>query len=192
MILKGEIKMNAIDIMMEEHKNILRMLEVVRKVCIKVVNNEQVDYSNFYKIIDFVRNYADKHHHSKEEIVLFEKLKAGDNRIGKVSVEGMLVEHDLGRLFMMNLEEALKKYETGDKDSRVDIIANAIGYSDLLKRHIFKEDNALYKYANNNLSKEDLDEIDEKCREIEEKAEERKIQEKYIELLEDLERVTAL
>lgn len=184
--------MNAIDIMMEEHKNILRMLEVVRKVCIKVVNNEQVDYSNFYKIIDFVRNYADKHHHSKEEIVLFEKLKAGDNRIGKVSVEGMLVEHDLGRLFMMNLEEALKKYETGDKDSRVDIIANAIGYSDLLKRHIFKEDNALYKYANNNLSKEDLDEIDEKCREIEEKAEERKIQEKYIELLEDLERVTAL
>ncbi|KOA19692.1 hemerythrin HHE cation binding domain protein [Clostridium homopropionicum DSM 5847] len=180
--------MNAINIMMEEHKNILRMLEVIRKVCIKVVNNEQVDYNNFYKIIDFVRNYADKHHHSKEEIVLFEKLKGGDNnRIGKVTVEGMLVEHDLGRLFMMNLEEALKKYEAGDMDSRVDIIANSIGYSDLLKRHIFKEDNALYKYAKNNLSKEDLDEIDEKCKEIEEKAGERKVQEKYMKLLDELE-----
>jgi len=180
--------MNAINIMMEEHKNILRMLEVIRKICVKVVNNEQVDYSNFYKVIDFVRNYADKHHHSKEEIVLFEKLKGGENnRIGKITVEGMLVEHDLGRLFMMNLEEALKKYEAGDMDSRVDIIANAIGYSDLLKRHIFKEDNALYKYAQNNLSKQDLDEIDEKCMEIEEKAEERKIQEKYIRLLDELE-----
>ncbi|QGU96313.1 hemerythrin domain-containing protein [Clostridium bovifaecis] len=181
--------MDAIDVMVEEHRNIERMLEVVRKVCIKIVNQEEVDYKNFYKIIDFVRNYADKHHHSKEETILFGKLSAGEgNHIGKVSVEGMLVEHDLGRLFIMNLENALKKYEEGDKDSRVDIIANSIGYADLLKRHIFKENNALYRFARKNLSKEDLEEINEKCKELEEVAGDKKLQEKYLNLLDELER----
>jgi hemerythrin-like domain-containing protein len=181
--------MDAIDVMIQEHSNIKRMLQVSRKLCIKVMNHENVDYKDFYKVIDFVRNYADKHHHSKEEVILFEKLAAGeDNRIGKMTVEGMLVEHDLGRLFMMNLENALKSYEAGEKDARVDIIANTIGYTDLLTRHIFKEDNALYKFARKNLSEEDLREIDEKCKEVEESANEKKVQEKYLKLLEDLER----
>lgn len=180
--------MDAIDLMVQEHSNIERMLGIIRKMCIKVLNHEDIDYKNFCKVIDFVRNYADKHHHSKEEAILFPKLSEGeDNHIGKVSVEGMLVEHDLGRLFMMNLENALKSYESGEMDSRVDIIANAIGYADLLKRHIFKENNALYKFARKNLSKEVLEEIDEKAGEIEKAAEDKKVQEKYINLLEELE-----
>ncbi|KYH28399.1 hemerythrin domain-containing protein [Clostridium colicanis] len=181
--------MDAIDIMVEEHSNIERMLKVIRKMCIKVLNHEEIDYKNFYKIIDFVRNYADKHHHSKEETILFTKLSQGEgNHIGKISVEGMLVEHDLGRLFIMNLENALKKFEEGDMDSRVDIIANSIGYTDLLKRHIFKENNALYKFARKNLSDEDLKEINEKANEVEKIALDKKIQEKYLNILEELER----
>ncbi|MEA4825291.1 MAG: hemerythrin domain-containing protein [Clostridium sp.] len=181
--------MDAIEIMVEEHKNIERMLQVIRKMCIKVLNNDNVNYNDFYRVIDFVRNYADKHHHSKEETILFGKLSAGENNhIGKVSVEGMLVEHDLGRLYMMNLEAALKKYENGDKDSRVDIIANAIGYTDLLKRHIFKENNALYKFARKTLSEKDLQDINEKCSKVEEAAKTNKVQEKYISLIDELER----
>ncbi len=184
--------MDAIDIMVQEHNNIKRMLEVARKLCIKVLNHDTVDYKDFYKVIDFIRNYADKHHHNKEEAILFVKLSAEhegeDNHLGKMTVEGMLVEHDLGRLFMMNLQNALEIYEMGDEDARVDIIANTIGYTDLLKRHIFKEDNALYNFARNNLSKEDLKEIDERCKEVEEAASDKKLQEKYLKILEDLER----
>ncbi|MGI5998692.1 MAG: hemerythrin domain-containing protein, partial [Lutispora sp.] len=66
--------MNSINIMMMEHQNILKMLEVTRKYCLKVLKNEAVAYEDFYKIIDFVRNYADKHHHGKEEIMLFNRM----------------------------------------------------------------------------------------------------------------------
>ncbi len=66
--------MNAIDLMVEEHKLIKRMLAVTRKFSIKVLNNEEVDYNDFNKVIDFVRNFADKHHHSKEEVILFKKM----------------------------------------------------------------------------------------------------------------------
>ena len=101
--------MNAIDLMVEEHKIIKRMLVVVRKFSIKVLNNEDINYNDFNSVIDFVRNYADKHHHSKEEVILFKKMsEVLGERIANGPIMGMLVEHDLGRLFMGNLEIALR------------------------------------------------------------------------------------
>lgn len=180
--------MNAIELMMEEHKIIKRMLVVVRKFSIKVLNNEAIDYNDFNSVIDFVRNYADKHHHNKEEVILFKKMsEVLGERIEKGPIMGMLVEHDLGRLFMGNLEIALGKFKAGDSDSRVDIIANAIAYTDLLNRHIDKEDTAIYTFAQNRLSKEQLEEIDAKCFDVENEATKNRLQDKYIKLLNELE-----
>ena len=180
--------MNAIELMMEEHKLIKRMLVVTRKFCIKVLNNEAVDYNDFNSVIDFVRNYADKHHHNKEEVILFKKMsEVLGERIEKGPIMGMLVEHDLGRLFMKNLEVALEKFRAGDSDSRVDIIANSIAYTDLLHRHIHKEDTAIYTFAQKALSKEQLTEIDSKCFDVENEAIKNRIQDKYVELVNKLE-----
>ncbi|MCB2305404.1 hemerythrin domain-containing protein [Clostridium estertheticum] len=180
--------MNAIDLMIEEHKLIKRMLAVTRKISIKVLNNEEVDYNDFNKVIDFVRNFADKHHHNKEEVILFKKM--GDilgERIANGPIMGMLVEHDLGRLFIGNLETALIKFKGGDNDSRVDIIANAIGYTDLLYRHIEKEDTTIYTFAQRKLNKEQLSEIDFACLDVEKEAKKNNLQDTYITLLKELE-----
>ena len=180
--------MNAIDLMMEEHMLIKRMLVVVRKFSIKVLNNEELDYNDFNNVIDFVRNYADKHHHNKEEVILFKKMsEVLGERIAKGPIMGMLVEHDLGRLFMRNLEVALGKFQSGDKDSRVDIIANAIAYTDLLNRHIDKEDTAIYSFAQKSLSKIQLEEIDSQCFSVEIEATKTGLQDKYIKLVIELE-----
>ena len=180
--------MNAIELMMEEHRLIKRMLMVVRKFSIKVLNHEEVDYNDFNSVIDFVRNYADKHHHNKEEAILFKKMsEVLGERIEKGPIMGMLVEHDLGRLFMVNLETALVKFKAGDSDSRVDIIANAIAYTDLLNRHIDKENTAIYAFAQKRLSKEQLEDIDAKCFDVENQATKNNLQDKYIKLLSALE-----
>ncbi|MBU3188036.1 hemerythrin domain-containing protein [Clostridium bowmanii] len=180
--------MNAIELMKEEHKLIKRMLIVVRKFSIKVLNNEEIDYNDFYSVIDFVRNYADKHHHNKEEVILFKKMsEVLGERIANGPIMGMLVEHDLGRLFMGNLELALRKFQAGDSDSRVDIIANAIAYTDLLNRHIDKEDTAIYTFAQKRLSVEQLAEIDAQCFDVEAEAIKKGLQDKYVELLSKLE-----
>ncbi|GCD10744.1 hemerythrin domain-containing protein [Clostridium tagluense] len=180
--------MNAIELMMEEHKLIKRMLVVVRKFSIKVLNNEEVDYNDFNIVIDFVRNFADKHHHNKEEVILFKKMsEVLGERIANGPIMGMLVEHDLGRLFMSNLESALAKFKAGDNDSRVDIIANAIAYTDLLNRHIDKEDTAIYTFAQKSLSKEQLEEIDTLCFTVETEATKNNLQDRYIKILSELE-----
>lgn len=182
--------MNAIELMMEEHKYIKRMLQVIRRICLKVLNNEDVDYDNFHRIIEFVRNYADQHHHNKEEEILFKKMsdELGDE-IANGPIFGMLAEHDLGRLYMRNLEEAVERVKDGDMDSRVDVIANAISYTDLLHRHIDKEDNAIYKFGEQNLNEETLKEVEELCKEVEKIAEEKNIQKKYTDLVDELERM---
>ncbi|WP_073026095.1 hemerythrin domain-containing protein [Lutispora thermophila] len=180
--------MNSIDIMKMEHQNILRMLEVVRRYCLRVLKHEPVDYKDFYKIIDFVRNYADKHHHGKEETLLFNRMMDELGSLAdKLVRHGMLVEHDLGRLYMSELEEALKKLESGDEDAKLDIIASAMGYVNLLKRHIDKEDNVIYKFAENNLKKDTLKLIDDESANFEKKAEGAEVQYKYLVMLSELE-----
>jgi hemerythrin-like domain-containing protein len=66
--------MRSIDILIDEHKYIKRMLSVVRKACYKIVKGEEINYEDFYSIIDFIRNFADKHHHGKEEQLLFNRM----------------------------------------------------------------------------------------------------------------------
>lgn len=182
--------MNAVELMVNEHKNIKRVLKVIRKLCIKISNGENIDYSVFYKIIDFVRNYADKHHHNKEEEILFKKMtdELGESVAGG-PIFGMLSEHDLGRLYMQNLEAALKKVQEGDRDARIDVIANAVSYTDLLYRHIDKEDNAVYKFAEKQLSKEALEEVEERCKDVEKIAEEKRLQDKYLNIVKELEKL---
>ncbi|GAA0814803.1 hemerythrin domain-containing protein [Clostridium tertium] len=161
--------MNAIELMMDEHKNIKEMLKVVRKACFSVLEGEEVNYEDFYNMIHFIRNYADSHHHKKEEIMLFNRMV---DEIGetaeKVVRYGMLVEHDLGRLYVTNLNEALEALKNGNAEAKLDVIANAVSYTNLLERHIHKEDNVIYKFAQRELKKETVDIINEECVSFEE------------------------
>ena len=98
----------------------------------------------------------------------------------------MLVEHDYGRLYMRNLGIALEKLKNGDKEAKLDVIANAISYTNLLERHIDKEDRVIYKFAERELSKEILEIVDIECNNYEDNNIE--VKEKNIAILESLER----
>ncbi|SMC18171.1 Hemerythrin-like domain-containing protein [Clostridium acidisoli DSM 12555] len=181
--------MDTINLMIEEHKNIKRMLLVVRKASFKVLQTGEINYEDFNKMILFVRNYADAHHHGKEEKMLFNRMVDEIGGVAETLVKfGMLVEHDLGRLFMTDLEQALIKVKNGDNEAKIDVIANAVSYTNLLQRHIDKEDNVVYTFARRKLSKETLRNIDEECESFEKEMQEKKIQERYIKLLEELEK----
>lgn len=178
--------MNSIELMMDEHRNIERMLKVIRSLCLKILKNENVDYDDIEIIIEFIRKYADGHHHNKEEIFLFNKMVDNLGTLGeKIIKHGMLVEHDLGRLYVKNLEEALNKVRNGDEEAKLDIIANAISYTDLLTRHIDKEDRVVYTFAQRELSDKILNEVNNQCNDYEQ--ENLDLRNKYINILDRLE-----
>ena len=100
--------------------------------------------------------------------------------------QGMLVEHDLGRLHVRELVAALEKVKAGEEEAKLDVIANAISYTHLLTRHIDKEDRVIYKFAERNLKNEVMKFIDIECENYEINNEE--IRNKYISILEELEK----
>ncbi|UOW69551.1 hemerythrin domain-containing protein [Paraclostridium bifermentans] len=179
--------MNAIEMMNEEHRYITRMLKVVRKISFRILNGEDVNYDDFDSIIDFISNYADGHHHKKEEDILFNKMIEHIGEIAEKFVkQGMLVEHDFGRLYMRDLEQALVRLKAGDEEAKLDVISNAISYTHLLERHIDKEDRVIYKFAQRELNEEVLNLIDKECREYE--ANNLQEKDRCISVLEKLER----
>lgn len=178
--------MNAIEIMNEEHRNIKRMIKVVRACCKKILDGKEVNFDDFNDIVDFIVNYADKHHHNKEEVILFNRMLDNLGAVGeKIVKHGMLVEHDFGRLYIQELKVALEKVKNGDEEAKLDVIANAISYGHLLDRHIDKEDKVIYKFAQRELSEEVFNEIEDECKTYEEDNDENKV--KYLGMLERLE-----
>lgn len=178
----------AIKIMIDEHQNIKRMLKVARKICQGILDNKVLNAEDFFKLVDYIRNYADKYHHGKEEVILF---RAMGEDIGPMATEGpvrgMLIEHDLGRLYMSRLEEALNKYQQGEKDATLDIIANTISYTHLLNQHIQTEDGTLYPFAQKRLGAAALEKVENEVKSFEENPENIKIKLKYKALMEELE-----
>jgi len=180
--------MNSIQLMVEEHTYIVRMLRVVRTASARVMAGEEINYDDFEKMIDFIANYADKHHHGKEEQFLFREMVESFGQVGVNLINhGMLVEHDWGRLFISELRAALESVKAGNEDSRLDVIANAVGYANHLARHIVKEDTAVYTFAENRLGAEVLERINRQTEEFEEEAKRQGIQEKYMAIVEELE-----
>ena len=136
----------AIEMLINEHKNILRSIDSLLKQCAK---DEKAGAFNadFYRVkIDFIRNYADKFHHAKEEDILFIELNKDSANMHCNPTEQMLYEHDLGRKHIRELEAGLNQNDLKK------ILAGARGYGNLLKDHIFKEDNILYPMADEALS----------------------------------------
>lgn len=178
--------MNAIEIMNEEHRNIKRMLKVVRACCKDILDGKEPDFDDFNDIVDFIVNYADKHHHNKEEVILFNRMLDNLGAVGeKIVKHGMLVEHDFGRLYIQELKAALEKLKNGDEEAKLDVIANAISYGHLLDRHIDKEDKVIYKFAQRELSEEVFNEIEAECKTYEDDNDQNKV--KYLGMLEKLE-----
>lgn len=179
--------MNAIEIMNEEHRYIIRMLKVVRKVNLNILKGKEIDYGDFDLIIEFISTYADEHHHKKEEKILFDKMVEKLGEVGeKIVKNGMLVEHDLGRLHVKELRAALDKVKSGDEEAKLDVIANSISYTHLLERHIDKEDKVIYTFAERELDEETLKVINQGCIEFENSKIEVKKRALYI--LEELEK----
>lgn len=181
--------MESIRIMVEEHTNIRRMLKVIRQVTNRVMTLGEFDIEDVTSIIDFVRVYADKHHHGKEEDILFETMNKELEKLSKSgAIMGMYIEHDSGRLFMANLEKGVNSYKEGNDEARLDIIANAICYADLLDRHIEKENTAMYKFAENQLNEKSKSYIEDECRKIEDDASASGLQDKYLAMIDEMER----
>lgn len=181
--------MYGTDILIEEHRHILRALAVLRSASLKFLTENSIDIGDYRLLLSFIREYADKHHHQKEEKILFVEMTEELGTLANNLIRhGMLVEHDLGRNFILELETALNNYEIEpSEEERLDIISSGISYTKLLYKHIDKEDNVLFPFAVQKLSEKGKEKVDSLTKEREALSQETGEPGKFLEILKMLE-----
>lgn len=152
----GELKYSPpIKKLVDEHTLIKRLIALIPEVIETVKTSPKIDKDLVLGVTDFIRSYADKFHHAKEEEILFKYFN-----VNLDIVKTMLQDHDTGRNHVKSIIKAL---EENDRES---IVKHLNGYRELLTEHIKKEDEILYLWMDKNLSTTQVGELFSKFSEV--------------------------
>lgn len=141
-------------VLMAEHELILEALDALERKVAAIRAGTTPDRAYFEKAVGFLREFADKCHHGKEENLLFKRMTERGFPVQSGPIAVMLSEHEAGRAYIRGIADGAAKLGT-DPAAADRIADNARGYIDLLRAHIGKENNVLFPMADRTLSPED-------------------------------------
>jgi hemerythrin-like domain-containing protein len=149
---------NIIQILLEEHRNIDKLLLVLERELDVFDRSEEPDYEIFQAVIQYFQDYPENCHHPKEDMV-FEKLKALDaaaaDRVGDAEAD-----HRVETLRLRRLVEAVEDILAGREFLRQtfhDVVHEFIAHQ---RQHMDKEERLLFPAAIKGLRPEDWADID--------------------------------
>ncbi|MDZ7373856.1 MAG: hemerythrin domain-containing protein [candidate division KSB1 bacterium] len=179
-----------IGVLMEEHELIKRVLAVLRRACAQVEQGGKVPPELFLQAGEFIRGFADRCHHAKEENLLFQRMVQRGMPQQGGPIGQMLLEHEQGRAFAQDMMRAAQAWRAGEEKARQEVLKKALSYADLLDQHIFKEDKILYPMGEKLLAEGDWVVLEREFERVEEEVTGAGEHERYLRLVEDLERRT--
>ncbi len=144
----------AIDELKHDHDAILSSLSILEAMIGKLGTARAPTAADVQSFIGFLKEFADKCHHGKEEGILFPALTAAGMPAEGGPVGVMLSEHTEGRARIRDMEAAV----SSGMDAQA-LAKAARGYMELLRAHIAKENDVLFPAAEHVLPPGELDAI---------------------------------
>ncbi|MHC1773982.1 MAG: hemerythrin domain-containing protein [Lentimicrobium sp.] len=128
-----------------DHEHILRLIGVMERI----TGSGDPNVEHLETIVKVIREFADGLHHAKEEQLLFPLMvsKGFSKESGPVAV--MLHEHVMGRNYVKVMTDHIEQFKQGKSEALSAIYSNMLAYAGLLKNHIGKENNVLFRMADN-------------------------------------------
>jgi len=165
----------TIDLLMAEHDIIERGLAVLERAVRRIESGQPVPDAYCRWAPEFLAKFADACHHAKEEDLLFPLLKQRGvlEQGGPIGV--MLYEHDAGRDCVRRMREAC----AAEPIDKANLAAASKQFITVLRQHIFKENNILFRMASNLLSEEEDVELDARFTQVEQQRELPAVRERY-------------
>jgi len=134
--------------LVKEHRRILRFVALIPAL-IAGLDVESVEgRGRILDAVDFIRSYADRFHHAKEEDLLFDCF---DERLE--ILKAMLEDHRRGRACVQGILDAIARRDAGG------VSRNLAEYGEILTEHIRKEDEILYPWMDRNLTTRQVGEL---------------------------------
>lgn len=175
--------MKPIGPMMWEHRLIEKMLRLFEGEIRKINEANKVDTVFIDMAVDFIRTYADRTHHGKEEDILFRDLAKKDLSSEHVRIMNELIdEHKYSRETVRKLVEAKEKYLKG-ADTVQEVIGLLRELAQFYPVHIQKEDKHFFYPCMEYFTKEEQDKMLDEFYEFDRKM----IHEKYLKVVNQME-----
>ncbi len=141
--------------MVEEHTHIKRFLALIPDLVQALHRDPDATLPLLARGLDFIRNYADRYHHAKEEDILFGFFDKAD------ILEVMLQDHVQGRAHVQAMAEGIATRHLAAIETHLR------AYGELLNGHIQREDTILYPWMDRTLTTRQVGELFARCMEVE-------------------------
>lgn len=140
--------MQSRGLLMIEHRLIERMISRLKNALDQIAREGSIDPQFIDTAADFVRTYADRTHHGKEEGILFQALESRPLSDDDRRVMGELArEHSFGRQKTLALVDANDRYRQGNRGALADISEALRALVEFYPKHIQKEDQLFFPAA---------------------------------------------
>src|SRR5208337_316218 len=131
--------------LMIEHRLVERMLAVIQDTLTQIEKTRKIDPFFVDTAVDFIRIYADRTHHGKEEKFFFRDLNNKDlSDVDRRVMNELLEEHVLGRSTSKILVDANTRYRNGDSSALGEVVGCLRTLVDFYPKHIEKEDKVFF------------------------------------------------
>lgn len=144
--------MGALEVLRTEHALIRQYLDNLYLALEKLQRGESPPREFFEKAVDFSRGFVDKHHHFKEEHLMFTWLAGRKKGEFDGPIDTLRYQHERSRSHVAMISEALDGYAAGREDRVSDVIENLGAYIAMLRQHIHREDHVFYPLVREELS----------------------------------------
>ena len=188
-ILEAISHMSAIEILVDEHRLISRVVNVLSVLNKRLVSDDHVDVSVLNDVIDFLQMFVDKNHHAKEEDALFPILVRYAINPEGCTIQSLKSEHEKARALTTTLNDEIGKYKTGDLTAKSRICPTIRSLIELYNDHIWREDILLFPTAQRALQESELNDVTRNYEQIETRLG-TDFRSKYVQLVNALEKTT--
>ena len=156
------------DILREEHRWVLRMLDCLERVIALSVQRGQLDSTASVELLSLFAYFADGLHQQREERCLFPRLLTRASSVDeRVEIGKLCGDHEQERHLMQGLNENLLGAIYGEPLSLREFAREARAYVELHRQHLAHENLRLLPLAERLLSHEDDESIVQGFRRLE-------------------------
>ena len=146
----------AIAALMHEHEIILKAVSGLQRMSTALRRRQEVEIAALRDGVEFMRTFADRCHHAKEEDLLFPALVAAGLPANMGPIAAMKAEHAEARACVAKLAAAVDAYGSRDASGALRIVAAVDCIESLYPQHIAKENNVLFPMAERQLTPDEL------------------------------------
>jgi hemerythrin-like domain-containing protein len=153
--------MKATNILRNEHREIIRALDVMERMAEQREKGESLDHRDVEDILRFFRLFVDSHHQGKEEMILFPALLKDRAQRHHAELSQLIFAHNQERSLVVGLEDAI------ETSNAKDFVYYVKRLSQVLRAHIEEEDRRLFALAEATLSAKEDEEVAHELEEFE-------------------------